>query len=117
MTWDYVIVGGGTAGAVLAARLPEQASTRVLLLEAGQDWRSADAPLGLRSPNYNELDGFRTEVEVELVDGQGESSYMQGSGLGGSGIVNAQGAMRGVPSDYDGWSVPGWSWAELLPAF
>ena len=120
--YDYVIVGAGSAGCVLAARLSEDADVTVCLLEAGPPDRHPliHMPLGImwmmRSKvlNWN----FATRSEPEL---NGRSLFWpRGRTLGGSSSSNAMCYMRGHPSDYDAWEKlgnPGWSFRAVLPYF
>lgn len=119
--FDFVIVGAGSAGSVLAARLSEDRAARVLLLEAG----TAREPLFARIPAaFSRL--FRTSADWDLrtepepeLDGR-RLFVPRGKLLGGSSAMNAMIYIRGNPADFDGWAAegaPGWSYAEVLPYF
>jgi choline dehydrogenase-like flavoprotein len=110
---------------VLAARLSEDPDVSVLLLEAGSDHTSTSAPDGIRAANFFNALTERGRIWPHLVAtraaGQGESGYVRGRGAGGSSSVNALGAIRGLPDDYDRWAhelgCAGWGWPEMLEAF
>jgi choline dehydrogenase-like flavoprotein len=117
--WDYVIVGGGTAGCVLASRLVEDPEVSVLLLEAGPVTpRRMSIPLvGMKfSKRYSW--GYRTTPQPGL---NGRSiSFPYGKLLGGSSAINAMMYCRGSRGNYDEWASlgnEGWSYAEVLPWF
>jgi len=121
-SYDYIIIGAGSAGSVLANRLSADGSTRVCLLEAGKPDNSfmIDVPLGivglLSTKAYNWY--FNTEPQANL---NGRKLYWpRGKTLGGSSSMNAMIYMRGVPGDYDEWQslgAPGWGWDSLFPVF
>ncbi|MDI3515682.1 MAG: choline dehydrogenase [Rhodocyclaceae bacterium] len=121
--FDYVIVGGGAAGCVLANRLSADADVSVLLLEAGNDekWIWTKIPVGyLYCINNPRTDWcYKTEPEPGL---NGRSIiYARGKGLGGSTLINAMLYLRGQARDYDEWAEltgdAGWSWDAVLPHF
>jgi choline dehydrogenase len=118
---DYVIVGAGAAGCALAARLSEDPSVRVLVLEAGGRDRSPNIviPAAFAKQFHTKLDwDFATEPEP-AVDGR--SLYIpRGRSLGGSSSMNAMLYVRGRPLDYDAWEAQGargWGWSDVLPYF
>jgi choline dehydrogenase-like flavoprotein len=119
---DYVIVGAGSAGCVLAARLSEDASVQVALLEAGPPDTSVlihcPAGFALQSRLGNANWAFDTVPQPGLGGRRGYQP--RGKGLGGSSNVNAMIYTRGVPSDYDAWAAEGntgWGWNDVLPYF
>jgi choline dehydrogenase-like flavoprotein len=119
--YDYVIVGAGSAGCVLANRLSEDPSVRVLLLEAGGKDRALKIKIPAAFPEqfHTKLDwDFETEPEPH-VDGR-PLFIPRGKMLGGSSSMNAMLYVRGRPLDYDGWEsqgAPGWGYADVLPYF
>lgn len=127
MDYDYVIVGAGSAGATLAARLSADPSVQVALIEAGPDYGSAQTPAAMRSANPNEIivdpahAAYRWDTLLSRrTHAQKHRTYWRGRGVGGSSAINGQIAIRGVPEDYDGWAAAGcrgWSFADVLPAF
>ncbi len=121
--FDYVIVGGGSAGCVLAAHLSANPSTEVLLVEAGPDWRPVDAAAELRSLNPSHViarEKFESlqwpTLTAARVDGQPRRLFWRGRGLGGSSTINGIIAIRPVPDDWDRWGQPGWRHDDVLPA-
>ncbi len=119
---DFVIVGGGSAGCVLAARLSENSNLSVVLLEAGGEGRNPliHIPAGYIKTMVNPAINWMFETEPEPgCDGR-RIKQPRGKVLGGSSAINAMLYVRGQAADYDGWAQrgnPGWSFADLLPFF
>lgn len=124
MIFDYVIVGGGSGGATLAARLTENPDVTVCLLEAGGEGRDVliRAPMGVAAmlPGRPKINNWAFET-VPQPGLNGRKGYQpRGKALGGSSAINAMLYVRGHRSDYDGWAAmgcDGWSFDEVLPYF
>jgi choline dehydrogenase len=125
MRYDYVIIGGGSAGSCLAARLTEDASTRVLVLEAGRNDSLADVyihmPAALSFPIGNKFYDWKYESEPEPFMNGRRVYHARGKVLGGSSSINGMIFQRGNPLDIERWAAdPGmenWDYAHCLPYF
>ena len=120
-SFDYIVVGAGSAGCVLANRLSADPAVRVLLLEAGGKDSSPNIkiPAAFAKQFHSKLDwDFNTDPEPHV---DGRSLYIpRGKSLGGSSSMNAMLYVRGRPLDYDGWAAqgaPGWGYQDVLPYF
>jgi len=118
---DYVVVGGGSAGAVVAARLTEDPSVTVTLLEAGgpPKRKEVNIPAAFSALFTTELDWNLHTVPQPRLDGR-SLFWPRGRALGGSSVMNAQMWVRGHRADYDAWAAAGcegWGYDEVLPAF
>jgi choline dehydrogenase len=122
-TYDYVIVGGGSAGCVLANRLSADPTVTVLLLEAGgrDDWIWIHIPVGYLYCIGNPRTDWCYQTEPEAGLNGRAIAYPRGRVLGGSSSINAMLYLRGQAQDYDAWASytadSRWSWAEVLPVF
>ena len=120
--WDYVIVGAGAAGCLLAERLTQDGRSSVLLLEAGGKGRSLalGLPIGWTTVAYGKPFnwGFRTAPEQEVCGRR--VRWPRGRVLGGSTAINGMIYVRGHPSDFDAWAdagAEGWDWRSVEPFF
>jgi len=128
---DVLIVGGGSAGCVLATRLSEDAGRKVILIEAGRDVSASDVPADIESgypgkaflnPAYKWA-GLKARFGMtrdNAAEARAPRMYEQARVLGGGSCINAMVANRGAPDDYDEWQelgAAGWSWRDVLPYF
>ena len=124
MIFDYVILGGGSAGAVLAARLSADARVRVCLVEAGDQARDilvrAPAMVAAMVPGRPPVHNWALHTVPQPGLNGRRGFQPRGRGLGGSSAINAMLYVRGHPADYDDWAdqgAEGWDWASCLPHF
>jgi choline dehydrogenase len=119
-TFDYVIVGAGSAGATLAGRLSDDPSLRVMLIEAGPDYPSpAKTPADLLDARRNAGGAHDWQYVASPVPGR-SGPYPRGKVVGGTSAINAALAIRATPADFDEWAAlgnPEWAWKRVMPFF
>src|SRR5436190_13543633 len=120
--YDYIIVGAGSAGCVLANRLTASGKYRVLLLEAGGTDRRfwIRTPIGYGRTFYDSRVNWMYLTEPDRQTNGRVSYWPRGKVLGGSGSINAMVYIRGQPGDFEDWEAagnPGWGWKDVLPYF
>ncbi|MFC4275683.1 GMC family oxidoreductase [Achromobacter aloeverae] len=123
-TYDYVIVGGGSAGCVLANRLSARPDVRVALVEAGEDTQPGAEPEEILDsypmPVFCGDRWIWPRLTAAATRDSARRVYEQGRVMGGGSSINVQSANRGLPRDYDGWAADGaagWGWDDVLPYF
>ena len=121
-SYDYIVVGGGTAGCTLAARLSEDPSVTVCLIEAGGSGKRwyVDVPAAILIAQRSATLNWRFQSEPQAQLNGRRIGVPRGKGLGGSSLINGMVYFRGHPRDYDDWSrsgAAGWSYREVLPYF
>ena len=116
---DFIIVGAGSAGAALAARLSESGRFSVILLEAGgRAWHPwLHIPIGYGRVFYDARFNWKYQTEPDEGLNGRRSYWPRGKVLGGSSAINAMVYVRGHPGDFDEWATPGWGWRDVEPLF